>query len=235
MRAADTAAMNEHTTLRRREALIALGAGVGALTGIKGLRELTAATPQALAASGCVLQREVTEGPYYLDLNLVRRDITGDRKGTPLTLRFVVADAATCKPIPGAKVEIWHADASGTYSGVAGQRGNYLRGIQVADRAGRVRFDSIFPGWYRGRTPHIHMKVFVSGNEVHTGQVFFREGVQRAVYHQGAYASRGLADTTNTSDNIYRSAGARALMSLKRKGSLTSSGYTGRLTIGVQV
>jgi protocatechuate 3,4-dioxygenase beta subunit len=226
--------MNEHTTLRRREALIALGAGVGALTGIKGLRELTAATPQALAASGCVLQREVTEGPYYLDLNLVRRDITGDRKGTPLTLRFVVVNAATCKPIPGAKVEIWHADAGGTYSGVAGQRGNYLRGIQVADSAGRVRFDSIFPGWYRGRTPHIHMKVFVSGNEVHTGQVFFRESVQRSVYRQGAYASRGQADTTNASDNIYRSAGAQALMSLKRKGSIISSGYTGRLTIGVR-
>jgi protocatechuate 3,4-dioxygenase beta subunit len=227
--------MNEHTSLRRREALIALGAGVGALTGIKGLRELTTATPEALAAANCVLQREVTEGPYYLDLNLVRRDIKGDRKGTPLTLRFVVVNATTCKPIPGAKVEVWHADAAGTYSGVAGQGGNYLRGIQVADSAGRVRFDSIFPGWYRGRTPHIHMKVFVSGNEVHTGQVFFREAVQRTVYRQGAYASRGLADTANASDSIYREAGSRALMTLNRKGSVVSSGYTGRLTIGVQV
>lgn len=227
--------MNEHTTLRRREALIALGAGVGAVTGIKGLRELTTATPESLAASGCVLQREVTEGPYHLDLDLVRRDITGDRKGTPLTLRFVVVDAATCRPIPRAKVEIWHADAAGTYSGVAGEGGNDLRGVQVADGAGRVRFESIFPGWYRGRTPHIHMKVFVGGNEVHTGQVFFRQAVQRTVYRRGPYASRGAADTTNMSDSIYRSAGARALMSLKRKGSLISSGYTGRLTIGVHV
>ena len=227
--------MSQHTTLRRREALVALGAGVGALTAITRLRELTTATPQSLAASGCVLQREVTDGPYYLDLDLVRRDITGDRKGTPLSLLFVVVDASTCKPIPGAKVEVWHADAAGAYSGVAGHGGTYLRGIQVADSAGRVRFHSIFPGWYRGRTPHIHMKVFVSGNEVHTGQVFFREGVQRAVYRQGAYAARGLADTTNASDGIYRSAGARALMSLKRRGRLISSGYTGRLTIGVRV
>jgi protocatechuate 3,4-dioxygenase beta subunit len=227
--------MDEHTTLRRREALIAFGAGVGALTGIKGLRELTTATPEALAASSCVLQREVTEGPYYLDLDLVRRNIKGDRKGTPLTLRFVVVDASTCKPVPGAKVEIWHADASGNYSGVAGESGNYLRGIQTADSAGRVRFESIFPGWYRGRTPHIHMKVFVGGDEVHTGQVFFRQAVQRTVYRQGVYASRGLADTTNASDNIYSSAGDRANMSLKRKSSRISSGYTGRLTIGVQV
>jgi protocatechuate 3,4-dioxygenase beta subunit len=227
--------MNEHTTLRRREALIALGAGVGALTGIKALRDLTTATPEALAASGCVLQREVTEGPYYLDLNLVRRNIKGDRKGTPLTMRFVVVNASTCKPLPGAKVEVWHADAAGTYSGVAGQSGNYLRGVQIADRAGRVRFDSIFPGWYRGRTPHVHMKVSVGGNEVHTGQVFFRQAVQRNVYRQGAYASRGLADTTNASDSIYRQAGAQALMSLTRRGSLIASGYTGRLTVGVRV
>jgi len=226
--------MDEHTTLRRREALIALGAGVGALTGIRRLCELTTATPEALAASSCVFQREVTEGPYDLDLDLVRRNITGDRKGTPLTLRFVVVDASTCKPIPGAKVEVWHADASGTYSGVAGASGTSLRGVQVADSAGRVRFESIFPSWYRGRSPHIHMKVFVGGDEVHTGQVFVRQAVQRTVYRQGVYASRGLADTTNASDNIYGSAGDRAIMSLNRKSSRISSGYTGRLTIGVQ-
>jgi protocatechuate 3,4-dioxygenase beta subunit len=222
-------------TIRRREALIAFGAGIGALTGLKTLSELTTATPETLAASGCVLQREVTEGPYYLDLDLVRRNIRRGRKGTPLTLRFVVVDASTCKPIHGAKVEVWHADASGTYSGVAGVGGNYLRGVQVADSAGRVRFESIFPGWYRGRTPHIHMKVFVSGNEVHTGQVFFRQAVQRTIYRQGAYASRGQADTTNRSDNIYREAGARALMTLKRKGSRVATGYNGRLTVGVEV
>ena len=226
--------MNEDTTLRRREALIAFGAGVGVLTGIGGLRELTTATPESLAATSCVLQREVTEGPYYLDLDLVRREIKGDRRGTPLTLRFVVVDASTCKPIPGAKVEIWHADAAGTYSGVAGESGNYLRGVQVADSAGRVRFESIFPGWYRGRTPHIHMKVFAGGDEVHTGQVFFRQAVQRTVYRQGVYASRGQADTTNASDAIYGSAGERAIMSLKRRTGAVSGGYTGRLTIGVK-
>jgi protocatechuate 3,4-dioxygenase beta subunit len=94
---------------------------------------------------------------------------------------------------------------------VQGNRGNFLRGIQKTDAAGRVRFETIFPGWYRGRTPHIHMKVFVSGNEVHTGQVFFREAVKRKVYAQGAYAARGQEDTTNGQDGIYGEAGfARA-------------------------
>ena len=93
---------------------------------------------------------------------------------------------------------------------MSGNSGNFLRGIQRTNASGVARFETIFPGWYRGRTPHIHMKVFVSGDEVHTGQVFFRPAVTRTVYGQGTYAS------------------------LKRKGTLVSSGYTGSMTIGVQ-
>ena len=81
--------------------------------------------------------------------------------------------------MPDAAVEIWHADAAGVYSGVSGNRGNFLRGVQRTNASGVARFDTIFPGWYRGRTPHIHMKVFVSGDEVHTGQVFFRPAVTK--------------------------------------------------------
>jgi protocatechuate 3,4-dioxygenase beta subunit len=215
--------------LSRREALVAAGAaGLGAAFGVRHLL-----LPRHAAAASCLLQREVTEGPYYLDLDLVRRDITGGRKGTPLTLSFQVVNATTCRPIPNAAVEIWHSDAAGEYSGVAGNGGTWLRGIQRTDSSGRVRFESIFPGWYRGRTPHIHMKVFVSGDEVHTGQVFFRPAVTRAIYGQGRYASRGQADTSNGSDMIYRQAGSRALIALKRKGNRISGGYTGSLTIGV--
>lgn len=215
--------------LRRREVLVAAGAGLGMLYGLRGLGR-----PDRALAADCLLQREVTEGPYYLDLDLVRRNIWGDRKGTPLTMRFTVVNATTCKPIRNASVEIWHADASGDYSGVAGNSGNYLRGIQRTNTNGLARFESILPGWSRGRTPHIHMKVFISGDEVHTGQVFFRPAVLKTVYAQGAYASRGQADTSNSSDSIYRAAGARALMTLKRKGSLVSSGYNGSLVIGVK-
>jgi len=214
--------------LRRREVLAAAGAGLGVLYGLRGL-----GSPEHALAADCLLQREVTEGPYYLDLDLVRRNIKGDRKGTPLTMRFKVINATTCKAISNAAVEIWHADAAGAYSGVEGNSGNFLRGIQRTNSSGLVRFESIFPGWYRGRTPHIHMKVFVSGDEVHTGQVFFRPAVLKTVYAQGVYAARGQNDTSNSSDSIYKAAGARALMTLKRKGTGVSSGYSGALVIGV--
>ena len=159
----------------------------------------------------------------------MRRNIKGDRRGMPLSLRFTVVDATSCRRLENAAVEIWHADAAGVYSGVSGNRGNFLRGIQRTNASGVARFETIFPGWYRGRTPHIHMKVFVSGDEVHTGQVFFRPAVTRKVYGTGVYRSRGQADTSNAADGIYRSAGERALCSLTRKG----GGYAGSMTIGV--
>src|SRR3954454_23610001 len=223
--------MHDELRVNRREGLVAAGvAGVGAAAyGLRGLW-----LPGDADAASCVLQREVTEGPYYLDLNLVRRNIRGGRPGTPLTLRSKVVDATSCKPIRGAMVELWHADASGVYSGVQGNRGTFLRGGQRTDSSGNVRFETIVPGWYRGRTPHIHMKVFVSGDEVHTGQVFFRPATTRKVYAQGAYRSRGNADTSNSADSIYRDAGARAIVPLTRKGRLIRSGFNGRMTVGVR-
>ncbi len=201
-----------HLPIRRREALIALGGlAVGAGVALRG------GSP-AYAAPDCLLQREVTEGPYYLDLDLVRRNIKGDRRGTPLALRFTVVDAATCRVLPAATVEIWHADAAGTYSGVSGNGGNFLRGAQRTSSRGVARFDTIFPGWYRGRTPHIHMKVFAGGDEVHTGQVFFRPAVTKKIYGAGVYRSRGQADTSNASDSIYREAGERGAVLAEPQG-----------------
>jgi protocatechuate 3,4-dioxygenase beta subunit len=213
----------------RREALITLGAGVGAAYGLRGL--LRAAPAES---ASCVLQRETTEGPFWLDLDLLRRNIRGGRSGTPLTLRLKVVDATTCRPIRNATVDVWHADAGGVYSGVSGNSGNFLRGIQRSDARGNVRFETIVPGWYGGRTPHIHVKVFVSGDEVHTGQLFFRPATLRGIYAQGAYARRGQADTSNASDGIYRQAGARSILPLRRKGATIAGGYNGALTLGVR-
>jgi protocatechuate 3,4-dioxygenase beta subunit len=114
---------------------------------------------------------------------------------------------------------------------VSGNGGNYLRGGQRTNAAGVARFDTIFPGWYRGRTPHIHMKVIVSGHESHTGQIFFKPAQYSAVYRQGVYAARGQADTDNGEDMIYREAGTRAICALSHRG----SGYAGSMTIGVDV
>jgi protocatechuate 3,4-dioxygenase beta subunit len=220
--------MDTKELMGRREALLAMGVGLGTLYGLDALWR-----PLQAEGAGCLLQREVTEGPYYLDLGLVRRNITGGRKGTPLTLAFTVVDAAACRAIKGAVVELWHCDAAGVYSGVQGNSGTFLRGLQKADAAGKVRFETIVPGWYRGRTPHIHLKVFVGGNEVHTGQVFFRPAVLRSVYAQGAYAARGQNDTSNAADSIYREAGERAIVPLARKGAGVGQGYAGTMLLGV--
>jgi protocatechuate 3,4-dioxygenase beta subunit len=113
-------------------------------------------------------------------------------------------NATTCRAIRNASVEIWHADASGAYSGVAGNGGTWLRGIQRTNARGQVRFETILPGWYPGRTPHIHTKVFVSGSEIHTGQVFFPPAIMRSVYGRGRYAARGPVNSANANDGIYR-------------------------------
>jgi protocatechuate 3,4-dioxygenase beta subunit len=216
-------------TVRRREALVALGgAGIGAVWAFTRGPGAVAQALAATRASCVVLDPEVTEGPYWIANHLTRRNITEGLSGLPLQLRFTVENASTCKPISGADVEVWHANAVGAYS-LGSKR--FLRGHQKADSHGRVIFDTIYPGWYRGRAPHIHLKVHVGGNVVHTGQVFFRDTVSDAVYRTSAYKSHGQPDTTNARDNIYAQAGgSEALVRLTRHG----RGYIARSTLGVK-
>src|SRR4051794_8293062 len=135
--------------LRRREALAALG-GLAGVAFWRGAHSALAADAQADAAAVCFLQPEVTEGPYWIANDLTRRDVTEGKRGTPLALHITALDS-DCKPIKGADIEIWHADASGDYS-LGSKR--FLRGHQRSDSRGQVLFDTIYPGWYRGRTPH---------------------------------------------------------------------------------
>jgi protocatechuate 3,4-dioxygenase beta subunit len=238
--------MNKHSRLLcRREALTLAGLG---LTGALGARASGVLGAQgAEAATSCVLSPEVTEGPYWIDNNLTRRDITEDRPGLPLELVLTVQNAKTCSPIKGADVEIWHCDAGGVYSGYEGgsagapggqhatptDSDRYLRGHQEADAEGRVRFLTIYPGWYRGRTPHIHLKVHVGGSVVHTGQLFFDEKTTAAVYRRSPYQSHGQPDTSHAEDSIYAQAGrSRATLKLGRR-SHNRKGYRGTITLGV--
>jgi len=191
----------------------------------------TSTTTAEEGAASCVLTPEQTEGPYYLPDSLVRRDITEGRDGTSLELRLTVQDATRCDPIEGAIVELWHCDAGGTYSGVQDDTGTFLRGGQRTGADGTATFATIFPGWYQGRTTHIHVKVHAGGEEVHTGQLFFDEAVTRRVHGQGAYAAHGEADTTNSTDSIFQGGGAQSTVAVSRSG----DGYTGRLTMGVRV
>jgi protocatechuate 3,4-dioxygenase beta subunit len=232
--------MSENEGIRRREALTALG-GLG-LTGVLGgaVATLTGGAPPAAAAGSCVLSPEVTEGPYWIDVSLTRRDIREGKAGLPLEIVFTVENAKTCETISGADVEIWHCDATGEYSGFDGaghakSSTRYLRGHQKSAADGRARFLTVFPGWYSGRTPHIHLKVHVGGGVVHTGQVFFNEKTTAAVYRKSPYKSHGQPDTRHAADNIYQQAGSsKAELKLTRRTN-GRTGYRGSITLGVAV
>src|SRR5947208_4964326 len=182
-------------------------------------------------AAQCVLTPELTEGPYYIAGEKVRRDIRDGHPGTLLTLRLTVLNAATCRPIKGAAVDIWHADAAGNYSGFGAGAGSrtFMRGIQRTDKNGVAIFTTVYPGWYQGRAVHIHVKVHVGGNVVHTGQLFFPDALTETVYKAAPYAARGNPDVTNANDAIFVNGGKRSIVSLKKSG----AGYVGSIAMGV--
>jgi protocatechuate 3,4-dioxygenase beta subunit len=227
---------DERALLLRRRALLTLGAlGTGTL--LYGSRAARRAAGELLsvrsasAQSPCLLTPEQTEGPYYLEDEPFRRTISEGRPGTPLLLLLKVQDTATCAPIPDAVVEIWHADADGSYSGFDGAtNGTYMRGQQVTNRVGRVRFRTIYPGWYRGRTTHVHVKVHAGGDVVHTGQLYFDDAVTDVVYGRQPYSARGMRDTDNASDGIFANGGTQSLLGLSPRG----RGHQGKLTLGVR-
>ncbi|MGH2907238.1 MAG: intradiol ring-cleavage dioxygenase [Solirubrobacterales bacterium] len=198
------------------------------------LADITGSTS---AAADCVLTPEVTEGPYHIDTALTRMDVREGQKGVPLLLRLSVIDSTTCKAIEGADVEIWHADAEGEYSGFDGDGGGqtatrYLRGHQKTNANGVATFLTVFPGWYPGRSPHIHLKVYAGGNEVHTGQLFFATALAKRVYSSKYYKSRGQGWQRNSADQIYAQAGGRSAV-LRTRRRNNRHGYVGYLTIGV--
>ena len=181
----------------------------------------------------CVLTPELTEGPYYIAGEKVRRDIRDGHPGTLLTLRLTVLNAATCKPIKGAAVDIWHADAAGVYSGFGSGAGSrtFMRGIQRTDKSGVAVFTTVYPGWYQGRAVHIHVKVHVGGNVVHTGQLYFPDSLTDSVYRRAPYSSRPNRTTRNADDMIFGSGGARSMLKVKRS---HSGLYVATITMGVR-
>lgn len=161
-------------------------------------------------ADVCVITPEVTEGPYYFDPALERQDVTEGRPGVKTQLRLQVVDAQ-CKPMAGARVDIWHADATGIYSGYANQPGGidttgqtFMRGTQMTGENGVAEFATVYPGWYRGRTTHIHFKVFLDETNVLTGQLFFPDALSEFIYLNVApYSDRKeQRDTINSTDGI---------------------------------
>ena len=223
--------------LTRRGSLLKLGGFLGALLGVGGWRaaQSDGAGPAGVAsgAVSCVLTPEQTEGPYYIAGERARRNITEGRRGLPLLLRTFVVDASTCKPIKGAAVDIWHADADGVYSGFGegASSKTFMRGIQRTNAKGLAIFRSVYPGWYPGRTVHIHVKVHVRGNVVHTGQLYFPDAVTDAVYRKAPYSSRPARDTRNADDSVYRNGGRRSLVSIRKN---SAGVHVATITMGVR-
>jgi protocatechuate 3,4-dioxygenase beta subunit len=223
------------TKLTRRQSLVRLAGVAAAVAGVEGLRDspsASAAIEQGVAQ--CILTPELTQGPYYVPGEAVRHDITEGKPGTPLLLSCRVVNASTCKPIAKAAVDVWHCDALGVYSGaIANNAGtNFLRGVQRTNAKGIATFETIYPGFYAGRAVHIHVKVHVRGNVVHTGQLFFPAAVTEAVYAKEPYSAHGTSpDTPNPQDAIYRNGGRYGMLALKK----TAAGYTGTITLGVHV
>lgn len=154
--------------------------------------------------SACTLTAEQIEGPFYFEADTIRTDIREDREGMPLRLAFRVRDAERCEPLRNAVVDVWHADATGIYSGFEGGTGEtFLRGAQVTGPGGIAEFETIYPGGYPGRTPHIHAKVHVDNTTVATTQLYFDEAISTAVYETGAPYQPSAGSTTNASDGFF--------------------------------
>jgi protocatechuate 3,4-dioxygenase beta subunit len=228
----------------RRQALTGLAtAGAGVALAATPAAAATAPTPAHTPTSGmCRMTPQSIEGPYYIDPKLVRSDIREGKAGVPLTVTFQVLNGADCAPLPGARVDIWHADATGVYSGYAHQGADgktdtkgqsYLRGTQMADADGVVRFRTVYPGWYAGRTTHLHFKVFLDSKTVLMGQMYFPDALSEFLYTTvRPYCDRGLVrDMVNATDPIAASDdGDHACYAAVKE---EKDGYVASLVLGV--
>ncbi len=213
--------------LSRREVVAFLGATSMAwlMAGSLNPRRAVAETP----GPSCVVRPEQTEGPYFIDERLNRSDIRSDptdgrvKSGTPLALTLQVSRLTTgnCRPLGGAQVDIWHCDAAGIYSDVQDRSFNtigqkFLRGYQITDARGEARFVTLYPGWYAGRTVHLHFKIRTAPNARQsfefTSQLYFDDELTDRVHAATPYAARGPRTTRNRQDGIFRRGGDQLML-----------------------
>ncbi|MFE4664641.1 intradiol ring-cleavage dioxygenase [Streptomyces sp. NPDC056716] len=213
----------------------------------------------------CILSPEELEGPYYLDIDKVRRSIAEDRVGIPLELGFTVVDSKSCRPVPNVAVDIWHCDAAGLYSGYTANSGSelppldenghatptddetFLRGVQITDQQGSVRFRSIYPGWYWDRALHVHVKTIVGasvgpdsvtgGHVAHTGQVYFPESINDRVAVEEPYVSNQTPRLRNDEDYFYlwgdKGPGSTMVVTPLRGNASIRHGFRASIVLGI--
>jgi protocatechuate 3,4-dioxygenase beta subunit len=204
------------------------------------------ANSAATALPVCIVVPALTEGPYFVDEQLNRSDIRSDPGGAParqgveltLTLNVLSVAGGSCAPMNGAAVDVWHCDALGAYSDVVdtGQGFNtkgqkWLRGLQVTNASGQVKFTTIYPGWYQGRATHIHFKVRKDNREF-TSQFFFDDKLSDEIHATLApYSQKGSRGRQqNAGDGIYRQSNGMLQLDVQKSG----SGYVTTFDIGMQ-
>lgn len=234
--------------LSRRDTLALLGAsGAALLAGCgPGSPERAAqAAPGAPATRPCLVKPEATEGPFFFEGDLFRRDIRTDTgsgdvsPGLPLALTIGVSrvDGAACVPLEGAIVDVWHCDARGRYSGYAseGTEGQtFLRGFQRTDADGEARFTTVYPGWYGGRAVHIHLKVRTDETAdayEFTSQLYFPDELSDRVFDRDLYAARSGTRRRNEQDGLYRRGGNQLTLAPEPDG----EGYAARFDVGLDL
>jgi protocatechuate 3,4-dioxygenase beta subunit len=200
----------ERSSLTRRATISALASAPAIIASAP--RVLAQTAPSVALTPACILTPAATPGPFYFDPKLQRADITEGHPGAPLRMRFFVMDAANCTPISGARVDVWHTRADGYYSGYPGQGdrrnvdtsgGTFMRGTQFADARGEANFRSVYPGWYAGRTVHVHFKIFIDDKDMLTGQMYFPDALSQYIFaNVGAYSRKIPRTTFNGNDEL---------------------------------
>jgi protocatechuate 3,4-dioxygenase beta subunit len=224
----------------RGEAGVAGAAGSRSAAGAAGAAQAEPTTLTAADFAGlgpCQILPEQTQGPFYADLDLMRRDITESLPGHPLKLGVRVVDES-CDPIPDAIVDVWHCDVDGDYSAFldgtpddAGPGTRFLRGSQPTNAEGIAEFRTNYPGWYTGRAVHIHLKVHLDGATMLTTQLYLPDELTDQVHTEAPYAAHGQRTIRNDDDFIAGDPEAQGTLLTARD---DGPGTVGLVVIGVR-
>ncbi len=228
--------------MNRKEFLRSAGAaGLGMV--FVGKEVAAAPIAAALQQSTCTLVPSETAGPFPLDLSensrFFRKDIRDGQQGVLLTQRLRIVGASNCQPMRNVRVNIWHCDKDGLYSGynVANNRGDanaiHLRGYQFTDANGEVEFTTVFPGWYSGRICHIHFQVYVSSTYSAVSQLTYDIAAKNALYAANrTLYTKGNDPLGYTQDNIFSDGYALQLATLTPNAA--TGGYSSFMQVTVQ-